>query len=185
MPARATSMPPFRPALSSSTSAREALTSVPEASGSSTVPARAPTSAPTSTPTPAPTPAQVESPLALAARAESLPPKASATLQALAKLPRVRGVELKAERTIVWERIVNHEAVLGYTRGEGASEACVSCKRRSGPFVACVLVPNMLLGACTNCHYGSGSCRCSFREYFLIIIFISDCLQVKIHLQAL
>jgi hypothetical protein len=179
------SMPPFYSALSSSTFACEALTSIPEASSSCTVLAHTSTSTPTSTLTSTPTPMQVESPLVLATRVKSLLPKASATLQGLAKLPRVHRVEFKAEKTIVWEKIVNYEVVLRYTWGEGASEACVSCKRCFGPFIAYVLVLNMLLGACTNRHYSSGSCRYSFHEYFLIIIFISDRLQVKMHLQAL
>jgi Protein of unknown function (DUF3716) len=128
---------------------------------------------------------QAESPITLAARAETLPPKASAVLQDLAGLARARGVSLRAGRTIMWDRIVNQEAVLGYTRGKEASEACVSCKRQAGPFVKCVVVDGKLLGACTNCHYGSGGCRCSFREYFLVLIFISDYLQVNLPLQAL
>jgi hypothetical protein len=56
---------------------------------------------------------QAESPRALAVRAEQLPEKASAVLQALAEQSRVRGINLMSGRNIIWGRMVNHEAALG------------------------------------------------------------------------
>ncbi|KAI9854398.1 MAG: hypothetical protein M1813_001247 [Trichoglossum hirsutum] len=108
---------------------------------------------------------QAESPRALAVRAEQLPEKASAVLQALAEQSRVRGINLMSGRSIIWGRMVNHEAALGYTRGQETTVACVSCKRQAGPFVKCVVVQGKLSGACTNCHYGSGGRRCGFRQH--------------------
>ncbi|KAI9784975.1 MAG: hypothetical protein M1839_001171 [Geoglossum umbratile] len=174
MPTRATSMPPTSATgttstinVSPATPIIAAPVPIPEASSSARSTA---TASVASIVAPAATAAldlpalQTESPRALAARAEQLPAKASAALQALARLPRTRGVNLRAGRDIVWDRMVNQEAVLGYTRGQEPAQACASCKRQAGPFMKCVVVQGKLSGACTNCHYGSGSRRCSFRQ---------------------
>ena len=199
MPARATSMPPARPAAASEAPA----SSITGMASSSTASHIAATSSSSTTAHAAATPSvasnaataaaqalslptlQAESPRALAARAEQLPPKASAALRALARLPRVRGIILRGGRDIAWERMGNQETALGYTRGQESVVACASCQRQARPFVKCVTVQGRLSGACTNCHYGSGSCRCSFRECFSIISFISNCLQVNPPLQPL
>ncbi|KAH0541799.1 hypothetical protein FGG08_003754 [Glutinoglossum americanum] len=166
MPTRATSMPPTSATATASTNnapptAPIVAVPVSEASNSARSAATASAAGTAALDLPA---LQAESPRALAARAEQLPEKASAALQALARLPRARGVNLRAGRDIVWDRMVNQEAVLGYTRGQEPAQACASCKRQAGPFVKCVVVQGKLAGACTNCHYGSGSCRCSFRQ---------------------
>jgi hypothetical protein len=125
---------------------------------------------------------QAESPGTLAARAEQLPEKASAALLALASLPRARGIRLRAGRSILWERVGNQEAALGYTRSEECvAAACASCERGAGPFVKCIVVQGMLSGSCTNCHYGSGGARCSFRPRKFIFapfsLFLTVCRQ--------
>src|SRR4051794_29123196 len=186
MPTRATSMPPTSATrttsiinMSPATPIIAVPVPIPEASSSTRSTA---TASVASTVAPAATAAfdlpalQTESPRALAARAEQLPAKVSAALQVLARLPRTRGVNLRAGRDIVWDRMVNQEAVLGYTRGQEQAQACASCKGQARPFVKCVVVQGKLSRACTNCHYGSGSCRCSFREYLPTISFISNCL---------
>jgi Protein of unknown function (DUF3716) len=193
MPARATSMPPPNATSTTSTNVFPAapvvavsavavpIVAIPSSARSAATTSAASTAASAALNLPA---LQAESPHALATRAEQLPEKASAALQALARQPRARGVNLRAGRDIVWDRMVNQEAVLGYTRGQEPAQACASCKRQAGPFVKCVVVQGKLSGACTNCHYGSGSRRCSFREYFLTVSCISNCLQVKTYLQA-
>src|SRR3954452_395869 len=150
MPTRATSMPPTSATGITSTINASPATPIiavpvpiPEASSSTCSTA---TASVASTVAPAATAAldlpalQTESPRALAARPDHLPAKASAAPQALARLPRTRGINLRAGRDIVWDRIVNQEAVLGYTRGQERAQACASCKRQAGPFVKCVVV---------------------------------------------
>ncbi|KAH0536271.1 hypothetical protein FGG08_006850, partial [Glutinoglossum americanum] len=68
---------------------------------------------------------QADSPLTLAAHTEQLLEKSSGALVDLAHMPRLRGVRLRSDRTIIWDRVGNQEAVLGYTRGLEASTAWV------------------------------------------------------------
>ena len=63
-------------------------------------------------------------PMALAAQAEALPQRASATLITLAEMPRVCGIVLRPERSISWTRPANREAALAQTRGIVAAAAC-------------------------------------------------------------
>src|SRR3954451_3960026 len=127
MPARATSMPPSNATSTTSTNVFPAapvvavpavaipVVAIPSSARSAATTSVASTTAPAALNLPA---LQAESPRALAARAEQLPEKASAALQALARQPRAWGVNLRAGRDIVWDRMVNQEAVLGYTRGQ-------------------------------------------------------------------
>ncbi|KAH0545317.1 hypothetical protein FGG08_000616 [Glutinoglossum americanum] len=61
---------------------------------------------------------QTESPHTLAARVDSVLPKALTICQTLTRLSRIHGVNLrKGQKKIAWSRIGNMEAILDYTWG--------------------------------------------------------------------
>lgn len=49
--------------------------------------------------------------------------------------------------------------------GAEASAPCTNCTQGYGPFKGrpCVVVPDLLLGACAGCHFNSQGTKCSFR----------------------
>ncbi|KAG0637163.1 hypothetical protein HOY80DRAFT_1138554 [Tuber brumale] len=98
--------------------------------------------------------------------AEKAYEKGSTAFLRLKALARVRDVVLRPEKQgkdIVWNRIANHEAILGHTRGKLQEKPCNTCLQKIGPFADCVAVTGEFLGSCTNCHYNSCGKRCSFR----------------------
>jgi len=102
----------------------------------------------------------------IAELAEKAYEKGSTALLRLKASARVRDVVLRPEKQakdIVWNRIANHEAILGHTRGILQDRPCKTCEQMIGPFADCVAVTGEFLGSCTNCHYNSCGKRCSFR----------------------
>ncbi|PUU81420.1 hypothetical protein B9Z19DRAFT_1122177 [Tuber borchii] len=102
----------------------------------------------------------------IAELAEKAYEKGSTALLRLKASARVRDVVLRPEKQakdIVWNRIANHEAILGHTRGILQDKPCKTCEQMIGPFADCVAVTGEFLGSCTNCHYNSCGKRCSFR----------------------
>src|SRR4051794_32797791 len=105
MPARATSQPP------TSTSTKFIPFVAVPARADPAVPAHTDSAAPVENATSSATTVQTmwlptvqaNSPLSLAARVEQLPGKPSGTLADLARMPRLRGVRLRSDRTIVWD----------------------------------------------------------------------------------
>jgi hypothetical protein len=106
---------------------------------------------------------QATSPATLAVRAEQLPDYASGALVALAAMPRVRGILLREGCEAKWDRLVNQEAALGHTRGQERKAVCNSFRRGTGPFTACINVPEHFSGSFANCYHGSERGRCSLR----------------------
>ncbi|KAF8466879.1 hypothetical protein BDZ91DRAFT_724262 [Kalaharituber pfeilii] len=99
----------------------------------------------------------------LAEQAEQLPFKASARLQKLVAMPRLRGVQLRnEEKELSFRRITGHEAILASTRGQIAAKPCITCKNGGGPFKKCIIIEGEMNGACNNCHFASRIC--SFRK---------------------
>lgn len=102
--------------------------------------------------------------LSYAEQAEQAPPRPSRARPQIIKMPRVRDIKLRQNRTISWGTNHRHDAVLGQSRGEIAVAECHPCtSRQTGPFAACVVVPGVFGGVCCNCHY-RGRGGCSFRQ---------------------
>ncbi|KAF8448379.1 hypothetical protein BDZ91DRAFT_752071 [Kalaharituber pfeilii] len=94
----------------------------------------------------------------LAEQAEQLPFKASARLQKLVAMPRLRGVQLRNGKELSFRRMTSHEAILASTRGQIAAKPCIRCKKGAGPFEKCIIIEGEMNGGCNNCHFSSKSC---------------------------
>lgn len=100
---------------------------------------------------------------------EFLPPNASLTALRLAKMPIVRGLELRPKKTLRGLELgkANLEASLGQVRGHppvsGFCSRCVfgRCWMK-GPFAECIVVPGFFAGACCNCRYNRDGSGCDF-----------------------
>ena len=97
--------------------------------------------------------------------AEKAPDKGSAAFLGIMYMQMIRGVELREGETakdLSQSRIVNHEAILGYTRGIVEKDVYKHCEQGGRPFAECVTVPGEFTKSCTNCHYNSNGKQGSF-----------------------
>ena len=73
-------------------------------------------------------------------------------------MPRLREIRLREgvlEERISTSRPQNIEALLGYSRGEVAHQACDQCAASLKPFAHCVIVNGFFQNSCSGCHYNS------------------------------
>ncbi|EJT77455.1 hypothetical protein GGTG_07367 [Gaeumannomyces tritici R3-111a-1] len=89
--------------------------------------------------------------------------KTSERLTSMLGLPAFRPAKLApvwAGRRIIWERVVNVEAIMTQIVGSECREPCNRCSLSLGPFEGCYTVPG-LTSSCGNCAYNSQGHRCS------------------------
>lgn len=48
--------------------------------------------------------------------------------------------------------------------GQLAEEPCKHCKDENGPYTTCKFLPQIMHGACANCHWSAAGDRCSIRD---------------------
>ncbi|KFY93087.1 hypothetical protein V498_04569 [Pseudogymnoascus sp. VKM F-4517 (FW-2822)] len=93
---------------------------------------------------------------------------ASAAVLGMAKMTTRRIVPDDARERVggkVAGRTSSAEAWVAQHVGAEASAPCTNCTQGYGPFKGrpCVVVPDLLLGACAGCHFNSQGTKCSFR----------------------
>ncbi|KAL8366818.1 hypothetical protein RB595_008733 [Gaeumannomyces hyphopodioides] len=89
--------------------------------------------------------------------------KTSDRLTTMLGLPAFRPAKLApvwASRRIIWERVVNVEAIMTQIVGSECPEPCNRCSLNLGPFEGCYTAPG-LTSSCGNCTYNSQGHRCS------------------------
>ncbi|CUS15634.1 unnamed protein product [Tuber aestivum] len=94
--------------------------------------------------------------------AENAYEKGSTAFLRLKALARVRDVVLrpgKLSKDIVWNRIANHEAILGHTRGKLQESPCRTCIQKIGPFADCVSVTGEFLESENACEPAAKSVK--------------------------
>jgi hypothetical protein len=80
--------------------------------------------------------------------------------------PPVRNaVRREADKSLNLDRGGNFEALLGQMAGVIQEKECLTCQKKAGPWVGCVVFEGAFGGSCANCHYNSMDSRCSFSKF--------------------
>lgn len=86
----------------------------------------------------------------------------------IAELPVVRQPRFRGDRgRVALERHSSYrQAIMAFIRGHIPNRACAHCRNGHGAMTDCVRLEadaeHFFSGACTNCHWGGQSSRCSF-----------------------